>query len=300
MNFDIENYLDNVSTSSTQDEQEKNTQIDFSKTTTSRTNHFFSYNGCIHTTTVGNDKMEIYYEVISANEIKNLFNHNIMLYPIEEDLNFDNLPNYVYGTQNRDIIIEIPLEQNFQNILENPNSVKSLALRIINTLLNKKYKRDEIKKKFPRKDNGRKTIARYFFNHYLKIIVEIMEGKCHCKIFFDFFPEKLIFEAKRNKKFLNYTFLQILEIKASYENKINGDLTKEIIKQLNSEKNKDIMESSGYAKILQMTFLNLYKDFLKSNEYIKHIEDLIENKSELEAEKFVYFSQIFVEGYKNK
>ena len=87
MNFDIENYLDNVSTSSTQDEQEKNTQIDFSKTTTSRTNHFFSYNGCIHTTTVGNDKMEIYYEVISANEIKNLFNHNIMLYPIEEDLN---------------------------------------------------------------------------------------------------------------------------------------------------------------------------------------------------------------------
>ena len=300
MNFDIENYLDNVSTSSTQDEQEKNTQIDFSKTTTSRTNHFFSYNGCIHTTTVGNDKMEKYYEVISANEIKNLFNHNIMLYPIEEDLNFDNLPNYVYGTQNRDIIIEIPLEQNFQNILENPNSVRSLALRIINTLLNKKYKRDEIKKKFPRKDNGRKTIARYFFNHYLKIIVEIMEGKCHCKIFFDFFPEKLIFEAKRNKKFLNYTFLQILEIKASYENKINGDLTKEIIKQLNSEKNKDIMESSGYAKILQMTFLNLYKDFLKSNEYIKHIEDLIENKSELEAEKFVYFSQIFVEGYKNK
>ena len=300
MNFDIENYLDNVSTSSTQDEQEKNTQIDFSKTTTSRTNHFFSYNGCIHTTTVGNDKMEIYYEVISANEIKNLFNHNIMLYPIEEDLNFDNLPNYVYGTQNRDIIIEIPLEQNFQNILENPNSVRSLALRIINTLLNKKYKRDEIKKKFPRKDNGRKTIARYFFNHYLKIIVEIMEGKCHCKIFFDFFPEKLIFEAKRNKKFLNYTFLQILEIKASYENKINGDLTKEIIKQLNSEKNKDIMESSGYANILQMTFLNLYKDFLKSNEYIKHIEDLIENKSELEAEKFVYFSQIFVEGYKNK
>ena len=300
MNFDIENYLDNVSTSSTQDEQEKNTQIDFSKTTTSRTNHFFSYNGCIHTTTVGNDKMEKYYEVISANQIKNLFNHNIMLYPIEEDLNFDNLPNYVYGTQNRDIIIEIPLEQNFQNILENPNSVRSLALRIINTLLNKKYKRDEIKKKFPKKDNGRKTIARYFFNHYLKIIVEIMEGKCHCKIFFDFFPEKLIFEAKRNKKFLNYTFLQILEIKASYENKINGDLTKEIIKQLNSEKNKDIMESSGYAKILQMTFLNLYKDFLKSNEYIKHIEDLIENKSELEAEKFVYFSQIFVEGYKNK
>ena len=146
MNFDIENYLDNVSTSSTQDEQEKNTQIDFSKTTTSRTNHFFSYNGCIHTTTVGNDKMEIYYEVISANEIKNLFNHNIMLYPIEEDLNFDNLPNYVYRTQNRDIIIEIPLEQNFQNILENPNSVRSLALRIINTLLNKKYKRDEIKK----------------------------------------------------------------------------------------------------------------------------------------------------------
>ena len=127
-----------------------------------------------------------------------------------------------------------------------------------------------------------------------------MEGKCHCKIFFDFFPEKLIFEAKRNKKILNNTFTQILEIKASYENKINGDLTKEIIKQLNSEKNKDIMESSGYAKILQMTFLNLYKDFLKSNEYIKHIEDLIENKSELEAEKFVYFSQIFVEGYKNK
>lgn len=300
MNFDIENYLDNVSTSSTQDEQEKNTQIDFSKTTTSKTNDFFSYNGCIHTTTVGNDKMEKYYEVISANQIKNLFNHNIMLYPIEEDLNFDNLPNYVYGTQNRDIIIEIPLEQNFQNILENPNSVRSLALRIINTLLNKKYKRDEIKKKFPRKDNGRKTIARYFFNHYLKIIVKIMEDKCHCKIFFDSFPEKLIFEAKRNKKFLNYTFLQILEIKASYENKINGDLTKEIIKQLNSEKNKDIMESSGYAKILQKTFLNLYKDFLKSNEYIKHIEDLIENKSELEAEKFVYFSQIFVEGYKNK
>jgi hypothetical protein len=297
MNFQIENYYDERSTSSTMDEEEKKTQKDLSETTSHRKRNFFDYNGTIHTTTVGNDKIEIYCEAISANEINNLFNHNIMLHPLEEDLNFDILTHYEYPRQSHDIVIEIHPEENNP---ENPNSARDFALKIINIFLNNKIKRDEIKKKFPKKDNGRKTIARYFFNHYLKILVEIMENKCHCKIFFDSFPEKLIFEAKRNKNFLNYTFEYILEIKASYENKMNGNLTKEVIKNLNSKENKDIMESSGYAKILKMTFLNLYEDFLKSNEYIKHIEDLIENKSELEAEKFVYFSQIFVEGYKKK
>ena len=58
------------------------------------------------------------------------------------------------------------------------------------------------------------------------------------------------------------------------------------------------MEQLEYNKILKTTYRDLFKEFLKSDEYKNHFDYLISNKGKTEAEKFKYFSEIYIDSYK--
>ena len=132
--------------------------------------------------------------------------------------------------------------------------------------------------KFEREDNCRRMIGRSFFNKFLKSKIESMKRECRCILFLNNFPRKFIFEAvkKGNKNFLEYTL--------------------EVIRELKSEKNRDIMEKYGYDKILKMNYRDLFEEYLKSNEFKQKIYKL-KTKEKLKADKFEYYSYLFIQGF---
>ena len=215
----------------------------------------------------------------------------------------DIIPNSFCKTLTKSTNFKNPLEIEIQK--ENPMSSVCITLEERKDIfINRKKERDGKKYRFIRRDNVRRTVARFFFNHFLKNMIEKMKKECNCILYLNYFPKKFIFQAekKRNKHFLDYTFEQLLENKDLYENKDIRNyytINKKVIDELKSEKNKNIMANKGYDKILKMTYRNLFQKFLNSDEYKNHYEELIKIKGETEAEKFKYFSETFIEEYKN-
>ena len=215
----------------------------------------------------------------------------------------DIIQNSFCKTLTKSTNLKNPLEIEIQK--ENPMSSVCITLEERkDIIINTKKERDGKKYRFIRRDNVRRTVARFFFNHFLKNMIEKMKKECNCILYLNYFPKKFIFQAekKRNKHFLDYTFEQLLENKDLYENKDIRNyytINKKVIDELKSEKNKNIMANKGYDKILKMTYRNLFQKFLNSDEYKNHYEELIKIKGETEAEKFKYFSETFIEEYKN-
>ena len=155
--------------------------------------------------------------------------------------------------------------------------------------------------KFQREDNCRRMIGRSFFNKFLKSKIESMERECRCILFFYNFPRKFIFEAvkKGNKNFLEYTLEELIEKEELYKDKdseISYGVNLKVIRELKSEKNRDIMEKYGYDKILKMNYRDLFEEYLKSNEFKQKIYKL-KTKEKLKADKFEYYSYLFIQGF---
>ena len=128
-----------------------------------------------------------------------------------------------------------------------------------------------------------------------------MERECRCILFFYNFPRKFIFEAvkKGNKNFLEYTLEELIEKEELYKDKdseISYDGNLNVIRELKSEKNRDIMEKYGYDKILKMNYRDLFEEYLKSNEFKQKIYQL-KTKEKLKADKFEYYSNLFIQGF---
>ena len=309
MTYKIDNLFYGQTASFTSDKEQIKLQPVLSETTSpnkiTNLDDVSKYSGIVE-----NDKKDINFENFSSFKINNFsIVNNVNMLNIynpsylEEVSSFDNFSNSLCQALNKDINMIIPLDVQKQK--ETAISSVGLALEEKNnSFLNRKKERNENKYRFIRRDNARRAIARFFFNHFLKNLIEKMKKECNCILYLNYFPKKFIFEAekKRNKHYLDYTFEQLLENKDLYKNKDQKDyyLTNiKVIEALKSEKNKDIMEKSGYDKILKMTYRNLFKEFLKSDEYKNHYDNLIKIKGETEAEKFKYFSEIFIEGYRN-
>lgn len=270
---------------------------ELSKTSSSKVEDFLN-NASRNCDLIGVDEMEKTNENNSFFTFNNPFIFgNVDMLNNNYDSESEEVSNFDYFQNN----IEIPLKDKNQKknskLSEIPTSEKKKSL------LNKKKRRDGAENKFSREDNGRRGIARFFFNRYLKNIIEKMEKECECILYFNFFPEKFIFEVvkKSNKHFLDYTIEQLLENRELYQNKDPFNYYSEnlkVVEELKSEKNKDILEQLGYNKIWKTTYRDLFKEFLKSDEYKSHIDYLISNKGETNAEKFKYFSEIFLDKYK--
>ena len=155
--------------------------------------------------------------------------------------------------------------------------------------------------KFQREDNCRRMIGRSFFNKFLKSKIESMKRECRCILFLNNFPRKFIFEAvkKGNKNFLEYTLEELIEKEELYKDKdseISYAVNLNVIRELKSEKNRDIMEKYGYDKILKMNYRDLFEEYLKSNEFKQKIYNL-KTKEKLKADKFEYYSYLFIQGF---
>jgi len=309
MAYKIDNLFYGQTASFTSDKEQIKLQTVLSETTIpnkiTNLDDVSKYSGIVE-----NDKKDINFENFNSFKIKNFsIVNNVNMLNIynpsylEEVSSFDNFSNSLCQALNKDINMIIPLDVQKQK----ETAISSVGLVLEeknNSFLNRKKERNENKYRFIRRDNARRAIARFFFNHFLKNLIEKMKKECNCILYLNYFPKKFIFEAekKRNKHYLDYTFEQLLENKDLYQNRDQKDYyfnNIKVVETLKSEKNKDIMEKSGYNKILKMTYRNLFEEFLKSDEYKNHYDNLIKIKGETEAEKFKYFSEIFIEGYRN-
>ena len=209
----------------------------------------------------------------------------------EESIDYNNLPNSEPQRQENSLAIVIPREvenrneqnsQNNQNAPNNPENKESF--------LNKKKKRNKQKRKKSakkykiKKDNIIKEILRCCFNGNLKSKIE-KKVKQYRVLFFNFFPKKFIIKVKNNKYFLNYTLEKILKEKSLSEDKENSKFTNNVL---------DFLKSINYVD-LKKTFRTLYEEFLTSDEFNSHLNDLIKNKKELKAKAFEEYSRKFLE-----
>ena len=164
MSYQTEPSFDEQSTHCTYEEKQIKLQSDLSTTTSKNKKTFLKKISKINNV-IGNDKLEADIEYCSTVKINNPFIENIDALNIksssselEDDLNFDNLPNSVYNSLNNDVVIEITDEELNQNNTENEENSKSS----LNSSLNRKRERDEDKKIFARRDNGIKEVNRFF------------------------------------------------------------------------------------------------------------------------------------------
>ena len=301
MSYQTEPSFDEQSTHYTYEEKQIKLQSILSKTTTSNKTEYLE-NVSKYGNIIGNDKYETKLENYSTVKINNPFIENIDALNIksssselEDALNFDNLPNSVYNSLNNDIVIEIIDEELNQINMENDEDSKSS----LNSSLNRKRESNEDKKIFERRDNGIKEVNRFFFNHYLKKLIIIFENKCGFIKDVKSFPEKFIFNvyANKNNHLLDYTFEQLLEDENLYKDKDPKNyysVNKKVLDELNKDIYKDAMKKSGCDKILKMTFRNLFENFLKSDIYKKHIDDLIKKNKKVKAKRFKHFAETFL------
>ena len=171
MSYQEENLFYEQSTDYTLEEAQIRLQVTLSTTTSSNKKTYLE-TASRYGVLIGDDNMDSKLESLCLTRINNPFdfNHinNLNIYDSsekEDDFNFDNLPNSVYNILNNDIVIEIPLEVKNENDAENVEG--SFLKEIPNSLLNRKRDRIEPVIIYKRKDNGRRGIARFFFNHYL-------------------------------------------------------------------------------------------------------------------------------------
>ena len=301
MSYQTEPSFDEQSTHCTYEEKQIKLQSDLSTTTSKNKKTFLKKISKINNV-IGNDKLEADIEYCSTVKINNPFIENIDALNIksssselEDALNFDNLPNSVYNSLNNDIVIEIIDEELNQINMENDEDSKSS----LNSSLNRKRESNEDKKIFERRDNGIKEVNRFFFNHYLKKLIIIFENKCGFIKDVKSFPEKFIFNvyANKNNHLLDYTFEQLLLDEDLYKDKDPFNyysVNKKVLDELNKEIYKDAMKKSGCDKILKMTFRNLFENFLKSDIYKKHIDDLIKKNKKVKAKRFKHFAETFL------
>ena len=294
MSYQSGDFSDGGSTSI--DDTQMPHQIKPASTTTKNTVYYFA-EGSKLDKIVGNDNIEKVIEkktkfklgaAFKLNE-ENISKSNFD--SSEESIDYNNLPNSEPQRQENSLAIVIPREvenrneqnsQNNQNAPNNPENKESF--------LNKKKKRNKPKKKKSpkkykiKKDNIIKEILRCCFNGNLKSKIE-KKVKQYRALFFNFFPKKFIIKVKNNKYFLNYTLEKILKEKSLSEDKENSKFTNNIL---------DFLKSINYAD-LKKTFRTLYEEFLTSDEFNSHLNDLIKNKKELKAKAFEEYSRKFLE-----
>ena len=294
MSYQSGDFSDGGSTSI--DDTQMPHQIKPASTTTKNTVYYFA-EGSKLDKIVGNDNIEKVIEkktkfklgaAFKLNE-ENISKSNFD--SSEESIDYNNLPNSEPQRQENSLAIVIPREvenrneqnsQNNQNAPNNPENKESF--------LNKKKKRNKPKKKKSpkkykiKKDNIIKEILRCCFNVNLKSKIE-KKVKQYRVLFFNFFPKKFIIKVKNNKYFLNYTLEKILKEKSLSEDKENSKFTNNIL---------DFLKSINYAD-LKKTFRTLYEEFLTSDEFNSHLNDLIKNKKELKAKAFEEYSRKFLE-----
>ena len=141
------------------------------------------------------------------------------------------------------------------------------------------------------RDNMRKKIKRGFFNNALNKKLNNKLKSIGSKKYFEKFPQLFIcdIDRKRNKKILNITLREIFEQSELYKNEDKKGL-KKYYHNLEVVQSEEIKENKIFKAILNKTFIELYEEYINSDEFIiDEIERLKKNK----------MSDEYIKRYKN-
>ena len=168
-------------------------------------------------------------------------------------------------------------------------------------------KRTKSKKRLKRYkciDNIRKMIKRRFFNTYLRNALNKKLKSAGYNLFFEYFPQCIAgnVNKKIEKDLLNLKLRQFFENKELYNQQslTNYNHNLKVLEQLKQYENQDI------ENILDKTYVELFKEYLNSNEFqveeIKRLKNMT-NKQEKDnyyIEKYKYLAKHFVEFCQKK
>ena len=193
----------------------------------------------------------------SFNEIENKF------IPI----NFDNSLNFSINSNNV-IVPSKPIK--LFTVTKESSSILAPKKEFI--LLNKKRIREGIKRKND-KDNIRSNIKIIFFNTYLINLLNAELIKDVNKKKFVKFPHGFVKDpAKiRNKIILDMTLLEIIKKCVILFKSEKEKFSSSHKKNLALLERKEIKENEGVQKILNKTFVQLYSEYLNSDEFKQNI-----------------------------
>ena len=154
-------------------------------------------------------------------------------------------------------------------------------------------------------DNIRKKIKAKFLK-WLKKYINKKLISAHSQLFFDYFPQCFIKEINKitNKEIINKSFKELVNIdfyKRYQSNKNNTEEDKQ--KLVNEKKYKNNLEVMGYLKnnedirkkinfddFENLTFEQLFNEYLKSEEFDEHIYKLKLKESKEYVKKYIIFA----------
>ena len=186
----------------------------------------------------------------------------------------------------------------FKQLKEDTKSYFNISKFKINKERNKRTKRKakEKKKRKEKPDDVRKKIKSRFFKAAKNRINQMLKS-AKSKDFFDFLPQCFIcnISKEKNKCIINMTFKELMSEKffedcnkkddnnkIKLQRKRNSDKKKydnniRALKYL--EKNHEICQKSNFIVIGNMTFKQIFNEYLKSEEFEREIEKLREEQN---------------------
>ena len=160
------------------------------------------------------------------------------------------------------------------------------------------------KRRRNKEDDIRRMIGRRFFNDIiLNLINEILKNAGSI-ISFEKIQQDVVYDLvkKNNKKLLDMSLEQIFTKKDLYRGKnlekYNHNL--KLINLLKSEEYNDIRQSTQIDRILNMTYYDLFQEYITSNEFVEEINRLKNNKMKFDdsyIEKYIYYSLNFINNF---
>ena len=165
------------------------------------------------------------------------------------------------------------------------------------------------KKRLYQEYNMRIKIARKFCNKYLIKKINKILKKIKCPLYFEIFQKNLVLNiaTKNYKKHLDLTLEEIISKKKLYEIKNKGNNFKNYyhnliaLNKLKSVEFKYVIEKTEINNILKKTFVDLFQDYLNSDEFKEQIEEMKNDVNEYSndyIERYIQFNINFIKNYK--
>ena len=194
---------------------------------------------------------------------------------------------FIIKTKKISLFTKVNKEDQLKEINEKPEFIKKKRRR---------NKEDEI----------RRMIGRRFFNDILYNKINDILKKQGSDIFFEKIQPDLIYDLvkKCNKHLLNKNLEEILITKELYKGK-NMEKYFHNIKVLNylrSEDYLEIRERTQIDKILKMKYVELFKEYISSKEFVEEIDRLKNNKEKFDncyINRYIYYSLHFLENFRD-
>lgn len=207
-------------------------------------------------------------------------------------------------------------EMDNQNGDKNKNNMPVNKFNVFKNNKKVKKKAKEKKKRKDKPDDIRKKIKARFLKITKNRINEMLKI-AKSKEFFDFFPQSFIsnISKKSNHGIIYMTFKEIISLnylqfynsnketidktgllKKKRADKKKYEKNKKVLSYL--EKNEEICKISKFDVISEMTFAELFEEYLKSEEFEKEIENLkLEENSENYIKNYVKRADTFIEYF---